>query len=503
MEMSGNAINYRVIHNKKIEKFVLGVFAALIPFDLVLAYVYESSLLVALVGSLAVFGSSFLAYRVGGHKRMSVYLAGFNIGMSSALIIYAMRGIPEAHYFLFSLVSMSMAFASVRVVVVTVLTVAVHHLGTYFLLPQLAFPTADYPFELLVIHVIAAVIQGLVLGGLAHFLAKMVNTQGVLVVDMTTASSKADDTSQFLEGLSVKLSDSSHRQESSIQTTAATLTEMAELLQTASDQVGSSAHQMSDAFESMKETSRTLKDATVSIADVEDGSRRIMSSVEENARRFEDVVRLIGEIDDKTKMINDIVFQTKLLSFNASVEAARAGEAGKGFSVVAAEIGQLAISSGQAAVEINQILSESTSTVEKVADDLRDTIQQLAQESVTKTKQSADMVEDSNQRVSRVFEQIAELTKVLDQLASSSKENSLGIKTIQESLVEIEAAASSNSGFASETASKITDLRKISKEIKELVDVVCDKEAEGQGALAELASAAKKNSAKKGAGRAA
>ncbi|MBC7465119.1 MAG: hypothetical protein H7256_03945 [Bdellovibrio sp.] len=48
------------------------------------------------------------------------------------------------------------------------------------------------------------------------------------------------------------------------------------------------------------------------------------------------------EIGNKTKVINDIVFQTKLLSFNASVEAARAGEHGKGFAVVAEEVGKLA-----------------------------------------------------------------------------------------------------------------------------------------------------------------
>jgi len=44
---------------------------------------------------------------------------------------------------------------------------------------------------------------------------------------------------------------------------------------------------------------------------------------------------LIETINQKTRVINDIVFQTKLLSFNASVEAARAGEHGKGFAVEA------------------------------------------------------------------------------------------------------------------------------------------------------------------------
>ena len=56
-----------------------------------------------------------------------------------------------------------------------------------------------------------------------------------------------------------------------------------------------------------------------------------------NIRSLPKVLEIIKTIEDKTKVINDIVFQTKLLSFNASVEAARAGEAGKGFAVVASK----------------------------------------------------------------------------------------------------------------------------------------------------------------------
>lgn len=47
-------------------------------------------------------------------------------------------------------------------------------------------------------------------------------------------------------------------------------------------------------------------------------------------------------IKGKRKVINQIVFQTKLLSFYASVEVARAGESDKGFAVVAEEVGNLA-----------------------------------------------------------------------------------------------------------------------------------------------------------------
>jgi methyl-accepting chemotaxis protein len=78
------------------------------------------------------------------------------------------------------------------------------------------------------------------------------------------------------------------------------------------------------------------------------------------------IVKVIAEIGDKTKVINDIVFQTKLLSFNASVEAARAGEQGKGFAVVAEEVGNLATMSGKAAEEISSMLGDSMGKVELI-----------------------------------------------------------------------------------------------------------------------------------------
>ena len=79
-----------------------------------------------------------------------------------------------------------------------------------------------------------------------------------------------------------------------------------------------------------------------------------------------EILGYIKSIEEKTKVINDIVFQTKLLSFNASVEAARAGEQGKGFAVVAEEVGNLATMSGTSAEEISKLLESSISHIESI-----------------------------------------------------------------------------------------------------------------------------------------
>jgi|GEM_PF-5188162 len=109
----------------------------------------------------------------------------------------------------------------------------------------------------------------------------------------------------------------------------------------------------------VSETSGNLQELRSAILENgAEGKRLIVDLADMNTRltKFREVM---STVKAKTAAIDEIVFQTKLLSFNASVEAARAGDSGKGFAVVAHEVGNLASMSGKSAHEISAAVESS------------------------------------------------------------------------------------------------------------------------------------------------
>lgn len=81
---------------------------------------------------------------------------------------------------------------------------------------------------------------------------------------------------------------------------------------------------------------------------------------------IEQAASLIREINEKSLQLDKIESKQNILSLNASIEAARAGEFGRGFAVVAAEVGKLAVNSGEINKSIKLSLKELTGTIKEL-----------------------------------------------------------------------------------------------------------------------------------------
>jgi len=178
-----------------------------------------------------------------------------------------------------------------------------------------------------------------------------------------TETKKLVDTSTHLKKTSHHLADSASKQAASIEETVASVEEISSMM----SQTTQGTFRCKELTKQGAENSHSGK---VAIS----GLMTSMTDFEQSNSQLEKMVSLISEISKKTEIINEIVFESRLLAFNASIEAARAGVYGKGFSVVAEEVGKLAVMSGRASNEISVLLESSRIEVSRIVGETRDRI---------------------------------------------------------------------------------------------------------------------------------
>jgi len=182
-----------------------------------------------------------------------------------------------------------------------------------------------------------------------------------------------------------------------------------------------------------------------------------MSSIQQANQQLQQMSEIIQEIGNKTNVINDIVFKTQLLSFNASIEAARAGQHGRGFAVVAEEVGNLAKMSGNAAQEISSLLQDSE---KQVSDIVRSTSDRVST--------GKNVTEQALKNFKEIATDINLISAQIGNISSAAREQELGVAQTNQAMSELNKTTDLNSQVAQRASGASSVL---SSEVQALHDI--------------------------------
>lgn len=269
---------------------------------------------------------------------------------------------------------------------------------------------------------------------------------------------------------SVTLAESTTEQAAALQETTSALEETSAMISKNAENAKQSSSVSTTSQQTAQQGMAVVNDMVHSIEDIAGSNSEIMAQIEDSNREIEGIVKVIAEIGTKTKVINDIVFQTKLLSFNASVEAARAGEHGKGFAVVAEEVGKLAQMSGNSAKEISQLLDESIHKVENIIQNTKARVEQLVQSGKEKINTGTVTARRCSEVLRSIVENVESVGSMVKEISHASQEQSQGVQEISKAMAQLDQVAQQNDATSQSASASATELKGQVNNLRAMVD---------------------------------
>jgi methyl-accepting chemotaxis protein len=303
----------------------------------------------------------------------------------------------------------------------------------------------------------------------SYFLNRIIQSLNAIMQSLSGSSHEVAEASTLIAHSSTELSNSVTEQASTMQEMVATIDEISAMVQRNTEATQDSLHMATTSQNLAREGGASIQQMVASFHDISQSHEAIAAAMTRSHDDIGRIITLIGEIGNQTRVINDIVLQTRLLSFNASVEAARAGDHGKGFAVVAEEVGQLAQMSGRAAREISANLEHTHHQVQDIVMRTRDTVHGLMENGKARVEAGTKVAGECGRVLSQITESFTAVHQKISEIATASREQNRGIQEVTRAIAQLDVASHQNATVAEQCSSASEQLHDESAALKTLV----------------------------------
>ena len=270
----------------------------------------------------------------------------------------------------------------------------------------------------------------------------------------------------------IKLLSDADTMGTSLKKTIASLNDMFAEIKSSTSQVSAGAKQVADGAQSLAqgatEQASSIQQLSNSVAEVAEMTKKnaktaeqtsqlsdaIKEDAEKGRRQMEAMTAAVGEINEASKKISniiktidDIAFQTNILALNAAVEAARAGQHGKGFAVVAEEVRNLASKSAEAAKDTGGMI----------------------QNSMDKAQLGSRIAGETAMSINEIVSGISESSRLIADIAKASEEQARSISQINTGIDQVAQVVQQNSATAEESAAASEEMSGQSDVLQQLI----------------------------------
>ncbi len=314
------------------------------------------------------------------------------------------------------------------------------------------------------------VLVGVVIGvWMSRSLQRQLGGEPAAVAEVARAIAAGDLTTTIDDSRAVSGSvvHAMHEMQESLRKIVGTVRSSSDSIATGAGQISSGTADLSQRTEeqasNLEQTAASMEEIASTVqtnADTARQATQLANSASQTAHRggqvMTEVVTTMGEINEASRKIADIItvidgiaFQTNILALNAAVEAARAGEQGRGFAVVASEVRSLAGRSAEAAKEIKGLIGNS----------------------VDKVEAGGKLVDAAGQTMQDIVREVQRVTDLIAEISASTVEQTSGIGQISAAVAQLDQVTQQNAALVEESAAAADSLNHQAQQLVQAVAV--------------------------------